>query len=54
MMKHIKLDMRDYKTRQREAEKIDRLFDIAEKIGVCVGNERKQYGRDPRFLSKKP
>lgn len=58
MMRHIKLDMNDYRPRQRgcaltQQEKIARLYALADSLQVKIGTERKQHGRDPLLLSDK-
>lgn len=47
MMKHIKLDMRDYKLRQKgkcaltREEKIARIYQLADQLHVQIGKEKK-------------
>ena len=59
MMKHIKLDMNDYRPRQRgsaltQQEKIARLYALADRLHVQIGIERHNYERDAQFLPDEP
>lgn len=54
--KGIKLNMNEYRPHKRtmtQQEKIERLFILADKIHVQVGNERNQHDKYNGVLSKK-
>lgn len=51
--KGIKLNMDGYRLSMTQQEKIARLFELAEKINVQVGNERKQHDRNDGVLFKR-